>query len=626
MKNIIGIIALNDKFKEDVEGLYPVECREGRIIIEVVDKDGFVEQGKMLQKKGADVLVCAGGILRYLEPVLDIPVLAVRFRTVDILDAVKRASLLNREIVSIFRDRMFSDYEKWKDMITIHVTPEYTDEYDEIRENVEKYVNKKDEVVFIGGGITHSVCEELGFDSIYINAGKESIRESIADAMYFIENLRDEKFRSEVLSRTLDSVNDAVIGIDNDSRIIIFNERAEKLLQRNEEEVKGKHILGVFPLLDFVESAKRNEGILKRNIHKIGNIVVTLKAVPMKIDGEVTGTLFTFQDITKLQKLEKNIRFEVNKKGLVAKHTFETFTTVDKTMVETVEKARRISKTDYTVLLYGESGTGKELFAQSIHNSSNRNDYPFVAVNCAALSENLLESELFGYVEGAFTGARKEGKSGLFEMAHGGTIFLDEINSISQNLQAKLLRVIEEKEIMRLGSDYVIPLDVRILAAANEELKLKVEDGSFRADLFYRINPFEISIPPLRDRKDDVIPLFNRFIEELGEKESSLTTHDDKGRKLMSYNWPGNVRELRNIAQRYVFFGDIEIDSGKERVFDNEGKVDGFGNIDLGKVNHHIEKLIIKMMLDGGMTKTEVAKKLGISRTSLWSKLKEERG
>jgi propionate catabolism operon transcriptional regulator len=623
MKDKVGIIALNEKMKDQVEKQYPEDCSEGRIIYEIMDSDDFVDQGKRLENHGAGILICTGGIQKYLDEHVNIPVVSIRFSTRDILIAIKKAAVLNKEIVMILRDRMYSDYEKWKDMISVNVTPEYTDEYTEVEESILKYLDRKSEVVFIGGAITNSTCRELGFDSVFIDVGEETVYESVEDAKYFVSNLMDEKYRSEVMSRTLDSVNDAVIGIDNDSRIIIYNERAGEILSRSLDEVMGKNVTEIFPYLEFAETARENKGVLKRKIYNIGNIVITAKCSPIKIDDETKGMLFTFQDITKLQKLEKSIRFEVSKKGLVAKYSFDTFVSIDDNMKKTIEKARKISKTDYTVLLYGESGTGKEIFAQSIHNGSERKEYPFVAVNCAALTESLLESELFGYVDGAFTGARKEGKAGLFEMAHGGTIFLDEINSISPNLQAKLLRVIEEKEIMRLGSDYVIPLDLRIIAAANEELKSKVDEGTFRADLFYRINVFELIIPPLRERIKDVVPLFNRLLSEISDTASLISEEDEIGRKLKGYSWPGNVRELRNMAQRYVFFNEIDIDSGKTRVFDSKEKVDGFGNIDLGKINSHVEKIIIKMMLEGGMTKTEVAKKLGISRTSLWSKLKE---
>jgi len=232
----------------------------------------------------------------------------------------------------------------------------------------------------------------------------------------------------------------------------------------------------------------------------------------IEMDGEINGVLCTFQDITKLQSMEKKIRFELNKKGMTAKYNFSNLIAKDQIMKVTIAKAMQIGMSDSTALLYGESGTGKEMLAQSIHNISKRKDDPFVAVNCAALTESLLESELFGYEEGAFTGARKGGKPGLFELAHGGTLFLDEINSMPINLQTKLLRVLEEKEVMRIGSDYVIPLDVRILAAANENLKVKINNGSFRSDLFYRLSILELYIPPLRKRKLDIMPLFKNFI------------------------------------------------------------------------------------------------------------------
>ena len=193
-------------------------------------------------------------------------------------------------------------------------------------------------------------------------------------------------------------------------------------------------------------------------------------------------------------------------------------------------------------MIYGESGVGKEVYAQSIHNASSRDHAPFVAVNCAALTETLLESELFGYEEGAFTGARKGGKPGLFELAHGGTIFLDEINSITPALQVRLLRVLEEREVMRIGSDYVIPLNVRIIAASDVSLKQNVVQGQFRADLFYRLDVLELMIPPLRDRKADIPLMFERFLKETKTERSIEAVK----MQLMTYDWPGNVRELRN--------------------------------------------------------------------------------
>jgi propionate catabolism operon transcriptional regulator len=309
-------------------------------------------------------------------------------------------------------------------------------------------------------------------------------------------------------------------------------------------------------------------------------------------------------------------------------------------MKDTMARAVKIGMSDSTAIIYGESGTGKEMMAQSIHNISDRKDEPFVAINCAALTESLLESELFGYEEGSFTGARKGGKPGLFELAHGGTIFLDEINSVSLNLQSKLLRVLEEKEVMRIGSDYVIPLDVRILTAANESLKDKIKDGSFRRDLFYRLNILELHIPPLRQRKKDILPLFKHYLHEFAEDGQVPEISSEFEEKLVLYSWPGNVRELKNIAKRCVIFGEFNLDdraadckdnevfeaenTGEEIEFTEENaEIVKKSNIilDLKEIDRYVENKVIKMLEEQGMSKNDIAKMLGISRSSLWNKI-----
>jgi len=295
-------------------------------------------------------------------------------------------------------------------------------------------------------------------------------------------------------------------------------------------------------------------------------------------------------------------------------------------MKKTVSRAKRLSENDGTIMIYGESGTGKEIIAQSIHNASERRKSPFVAVNCAALTESLLESELFGYEEGSFTGARRGGKPGFFELAHGGTIFLDEVNSISLNMQSKLLRVLEEKEVMRIGSDYIIPLDIRIIGAANEDLMDKVLRDEFRRDLFYRLNVLELRIPPLRNRKEDIIPIFNSFVDELTRGKKKMPELDEECRELlMNHKWLGNVRELKNIAERYVIFRDDMV-SPRELFGEESGSsLEILENSELGlkDVNKTIEKMIIETFISRGKTKTEIAEILGISRTALWKKLKE---
>jgi transcriptional regulator with PAS, ATPase and Fis domain len=235
----------------------------------------------------------------------------------------------------------------------------------------------------------------------------------------------------------------------------------------------------------------------------------------------------------------------------VAKFTFGDICGGNPVFTRAIDLARQYARVDSTVLIHGETGVGKELFAQSIHRASSRGSGPFVAVNCAALPETLLESELFGYVEGAFTGARRKGKPGLFELAHHGTIFLDEISEIPLSLQGRLLRVLQERQVIRLGHDRVIPIDVRVLCATNRDLKGLVEEGRFRGDLYWRLNVLNLFIAPLRDRRSDILPLARLFLGTLSpEGRNGITFTEEAIRFLTRYRWPGNVRELRNFCER----------------------------------------------------------------------------
>ncbi|WP_432407903.1 sigma 54-interacting transcriptional regulator [Wukongibacter sp. M2B1] len=621
MNKKIGVVASDIELKNSIMELFLEDIEEGNIIIDILDPDNMEKQGKILESKGAKVVVARSGSYRHISGTVNIPIVRLKITTIDILQAVKRARKYMKEIVLVIWDEVYFNYDEWKDIIKAEIILEKFKEKDEIKGKVEKYRDKKEEVIIVGSGIACVLAREYGMDNVFINATKESIYDTIKYAKELLDNLEEEKFKTEVLKTILDGVHDAVIAVDNEHRVILYNERAQELLGKDAEYVMKENLLEVLPCLGFMIDILENKVDKHGEIKYLDDLIITTNTSILKVDGRTYGVLCSFQDITKLQKLEKKIRYELNKKGLYAKYRFENLIANDPIMKETIEKAKKVGASDCTVIIYGESGTGKEMIAQGMHNISQRKDSPFVAINCAALSENLLESELFGYEEGAFTGARKGGKPGLFELAHGGTILLDEINSISLNLQAKLLRVLEEKEIMRIGSDYVIPLDVRVIAAANEELKRKVDDGSFRRDLFYRLSILQVNIPPLRKRKKDIIPLFSYYLERLADSNIDTYINEDVEEKLINYNWPGNVRELRNVAQGYLLLDEINLDEGEIIRHSNFEKSNLKGALDLRKINKFIEEKVIDMLLKQGLTKTEIANMLGISRTALWKKI-----
>ena len=278
--------------------------------------------------------------------------------------------------------------------------------------------------------------------------------------------------------------------------------------------------------------------------------------------------------------------------------------------------AHKYAKTDANVLILGETGTGKELFAQSIHNASARSQYPFVAVNCAALPEHLLESELFGYSEGAFTGAKKGGKEGLFELAHRGTIFLDEIGEMPINLQAKLLRVLQEKELRRIGDNKIIPVDVRIISATNITIRRKILDGDFRSDLYYRINLLEMHLLPLRERPDDIEWIFTNLLEQHSRAHGLPVPKvtPEVLALVRRYPWYGNVRELRNFSERLIILNEgTEITPEQLRL---TGLADGIAEISDGPAERNTPAQPYKR-------KEDIAREMGISRTTLWRRSKK---
>lgn len=324
---------------------------------------------------------------------------------------------------------------------------------------------------------------------------------------------------------------------------------------------------------------------------------------------------------------------DINGKGLIAKYSFEDILHVNPKMSELINKAKKYANTDSVVLIYGESGTGKELLAQSLHTgNSQRSKFPFVAVNCASLDDNLLRSELFGYSEGSFTGASKGGKAGLFEIAQGGTVFLDEIGKMKLDLQANLLRVLQEKEVRRIGSDRVIPVNVRVIAASNEDLEALVRKGAFREDLYFRLNVLKLTLPPLRERKEDIPCLVISFVKKLTDKYSkpNFKLSQVVLNKIAKQEWYGNIRQLQNFVERCVILADSESDwedtvlqllAEEERVHvlnksDEESAEDKI-NVRISTLEEMNAQIIQSVRARTSLNNTELALKLGISRPTL---------
>ena len=404
--------------------------------------------------------------------------------------------------------------------------------------------------VLVGGISTFRAIQALSGRTLPFTryaSSDASIRQALLEAKQIAGARKLEQQRAELLNAVVQSSADGIVVVDPQGRISMANPVARTMLRLPHSPL-GMLLADVCSLPECLACLEDGGSMSEEMVHSSGQpLLVSL--VPIFVQGRVSGAVIRCQRARDIVELEAKIRKDLAVKGLVARHTFADIVGQSSQIRETMNRALKYAAADGAVLLTGATGTGKELFAQAIHNSGPRKKGPFVAVNCAALPPTLLESELFGYEEGAFTGANRKGKQGLFELAHRGTVFLDEISGLDHYGQTRLLRVLQERSVLRLGSDKFLPVDFRLVAASNADLWTQVRKGEFREDLFYRLNVLPLVLPPLRDRVGDIALLAAHFVrQQPGCGQVRLTPGAIAA--LERYPWPGNVRELRYCIQR----------------------------------------------------------------------------
>ncbi|GFN35983.1 sigma-54 interaction domain-containing protein [Tepidimicrobium xylanilyticum] len=463
--------------------------------------------------------------------------------------------------------------------------------------------------------------------------------------------MREKDFNYIVLQNILHNIDIGIHVIDKNRKTVLYNKAMAKLEGLSIDQVLNKDLLELFPSLNeetstLIKVLTTREPILEKTqiyINFKGQNITSLNStIPLFYKGEIIGAMEIAKDITYIKKLSDKLmdlqrelkggKEKYNSNGSIKRYTFEDIIGKNKKIVEAIEIAKRTSTSPSSVLIYGETGTGKELFAQSIHYDGNRRNKPFIAQNCAAIPETLLEGILFGTEKGGFTGAVE--REGIFEQAHGGTLLLDEINSMSLNLQTKLLRVLQEGYIRRIGGTKDIPIDVKIIATTNEDPLESVKKGTIRKDLYYRLNVVYIHIPPLRERTDDIISLTNHFINKYNMVlNRNITDIDGEVLNLFfNYSWPGNVRELENTIEAAMNYASMnrtvlrKEDFKSTNIFDNS-RINDFQkplDVALPEYLEGIEKEIIRKSLDANdYNISQTAKALGIKRQTLQYKIKK---
>ena len=466
----------------------------------------------------------------------------------------------------------------------------------------------------------------------YLNANPHTLG-MVAAAAYAIENdMRMRKALSECqiadgFQRTiLASIPEALIAIDNLYRISMVNENAEKIIGRGTHQLAGRSLRDVMgednaALFNLIQNNSTLTDVEARIVMRNGqSIDYTLTCNPIRTENQrVIGRLIILNEIKRARTLVTRMM------GAKAKFAFDDICGINDKFVETVNQARMVSQSNSNVLLLGESGAGKDIFAQAIHNASARSSGPYVAINCAAIPRDLISSELFGYSEGAFTGSKRGGNQGKFELADGGTIFLDEIAETPLELQSVLLRVIEDKSITRIGGSRITPVDVRIIAATNKNLKEEVRKGRFRDDLYYRFNVFTIQMVPLRDRPEDIPLLVDCFVQKICDVMGKKRVRVD-GRvleKFMGYSWPGNIRELQNVIERMinvVHTDELTVDLLPSEILQSQNESRPLVDAEV-ELPRDIEKQAIQKLIQAGLSKKEIARKMDMSRSTLYRKM-----
>ncbi|SCZ76374.1 sigma 54-interacting transcriptional regulator [Acidaminobacter hydrogenoformans] len=625
------------------DGIYDLACKvaleykKTDLHIEVVkvSMDTRYDLAKEYENKRYNAIIARGGIQLLLNKSdINLPIIPIPISVIDVFDAVQKGLLIDKNIAIIAFDNMIVPCESLMRIMNKEFRFVVVKSEDEIEDKIKQLASAGIKVV-IGGGTISKPSYEYGLTPIVLQSSRESIISAVSEGVRVSIATIEEKNKLQRLRAIVENSNDGIISVNKHGIIKIFNAMAEKLLKKNADEIIGKSVFSEFDELN-IKDIFINEASELEIIKEVNQVKLLVSNIPVKVNDEIMDVITILQDVNKLKETEEKIRREIMSTGFYAKYKFDDIVGNSNISKEMIRIAKDYAAVNSTVLIEGETGTGKEVIAQSIHNYSEVSNGPFVAVNCAAFPENLLESELFGYAPGSFTGADRKGKRGLFELAHGGTIFLDEICEMNPMLQGRLLRVLQEKNVMRVGDNKLMPINVRVIAASNKDLKQLTLKNKFREDLYYRLNVLKIDMPPLRQKVEDIPELINEFMREFSQRlnKSILTIESDAMVHIMSYDWPGNIRELKNFVERIMVIHKkkvLELSDIKDKYFSVEQPFIGVeqinvlhksNEIDYSKISGEKEK-IERCLRDNKGIILLTAKTLGISRSTLWRKMKK---
>ncbi|MBK6552979.1 MAG: propionate catabolism operon regulatory protein PrpR [Rhodocyclaceae bacterium] len=607
---------------------------------EVVFQDALDLGREIESKRQYDVIISAGANAELLRDTLNFPVVSIKVTGYDLLVALTKAGEISDHVgVGIYQEKI-ERLESVKHLLQVKITQQTYQTVADARECVWRLRNDGLKVI-VGSSLVVELAEACDLVGILVYS-PESIRQAIEDALQIAELSVREDARYDSLNSVVRHLREAVLAVDAQHRITAINPSMEQLIGLPRPALLGRNLGEVAPDLSL-------ERVLGEREPDVGTVLTyggksyLVSRTPLRELGSITGAVLVMYDTQTIQRADVVVRSQRKSKGFAARYSFDQIIGVSPTLQQACSVAKRCAHSTSTVLITGESGTGKELFAQAIHSASPRGGGPFVALNCASFPETLLESELFGYEDGAFTGSRKGGKPGLFETAHTGTVFLDEIGDMPVSLQTRLLRILQEREVVRLGGVQPIPVDVRVIAATHCDLTEWIQKGRFRADLYYRLNILRVALPPLRSRREDIGVLAQKLLQGSLRRQGCALQAEQVLAPLLStlheYYWPGNVRELENVMERFAaYLGAAESLAG----IDYDGFIleapelhSAHAGMPCAEAGHaHALPMTDKLPVADNLSVAQAlsrtkgnrrmaAEMLGISRTTLWRKMRE---
>jgi propionate catabolism operon transcriptional regulator len=608
------------------------------VSITLVDLDEAEPTARSLLSQKYDVILGHGGTGALMTQQIGHSVVNIPTQLLEVIHALQQARTRDRRIAIT----SFGEPRDGMDMIgaflDIDLRQIVFNATHELESGVRAAIDSGYRII-VGGGVSRKMATGLKGHGVIIRPNPKSIRQALIQARAIAMAKRREQQYTQQLQTTLQIIPEGVMGIDGHGRLNFCNRSAGDILGEDVEAHVGQSFTRMnqeLGLMDVLTSGTPQIDEFKT----IRGRNLLINSLPIRIDDRVRGAVALIRAVESIQNIHRKLRAKLYKRGFSAKHRFADIQWHNPRMGKLIARAGKFAASDGTILIQGETGTGKELLAHGIHQHSSRRDRPFVAINCAALPENLLESELFGYEEGAFTGAKKGGKIGLFELASSGTIFLDEIGDITPGLQLRLLRVLEAREVMRLGGDRIVPVDVRVIASTHRNLNEEVDTQRFRADLYYRLAQLRLKIPALRERPDDIPVVSTSVLAQYGRKADAMAPSVIE--RLREHYWPGNVRELNSFLESYfILLGDLKNDdtlffemfqehlesTQRTGAFDSESGRDGSRDTQIAagaplkaQLDLAEKRIIEKALIACNNDRKQTAKRLGIGATTLWRK------